>query len=360
MPNIERPVRVGIVGAGANTRARHIPGLRDIEGVEIVSVANRRRESSERVARELAIPTVYDSWEELVTADDTDAIVIGTWPYLHCPVTVAALAAGKHVMCEARMAMNAEEARTMLAVAQRHPELVTQVVPSPATLAVDNTAKRFIDEGRMGELLAVEVRACSGAFLDPEAPLHWRQDGERSGANVMSLGIWYEALMRWIGEATKVRAQGRVFVNTRRDPDTGAQKAMTVPEHLVVTADMRCGAMATFLLSQVTGGVRANEILLFGSEATLRFSGGVLSEFRRGSEGFSEIPIPPGEAGGWRVETEFINAVRGTERITHTTFEDGVRYMEFTQAVARSMAEEGAVPLPGPQATQGRPAGDDA
>ena len=77
-------IRVGVVGAGANTVARHIPGLRAIEGVEIVSVCNRSRASSERAAQQLGIPTVYDSWSELVATPDTNAIVIGTWPYLWC------------------------------------------------------------------------------------------------------------------------------------------------------------------------------------------------------------------------------------------------------------------------------------
>ena len=137
-------IRVGIVGAGANTRLRHIPGLRAIENVEIISVANRSRESGERVAKEFGIPNVYDHWLELVEADDTDAICIGTWPYLHCPVTLAALENEKHVLCEARMAMNAAEAHAMLEEARQHPHLVTQVVPAPHTLAVDDTIQKLI------------------------------------------------------------------------------------------------------------------------------------------------------------------------------------------------------------------------
>ena len=59
-------IRVGLIGAGANTRLRHIPGLREQEGVEIVAVANRSRASGEAVASEYEIPTVYDNWMELV------------------------------------------------------------------------------------------------------------------------------------------------------------------------------------------------------------------------------------------------------------------------------------------------------
>ena len=130
-------VRVGIVGAGNNTQIRHIPGLREAAGVEIVSVCNRSRESSERVASQFEIPKVYDNWLELVEAKDTDAICIGTWPYMHCPVTLAALENDKHVLCEARMATNAQEAHAMLTAARRKPHLVTQIVPSPLTFKVE-------------------------------------------------------------------------------------------------------------------------------------------------------------------------------------------------------------------------------
>ena len=123
----EEIIRVGIVGAGNNTRLRHIPGLKAIEGVNIISVCNRSRESSQRVADEFDIPRVYDNWLDLVQADDTDAICIGTWPYLHCPITLATLEANKHVLCEARMALNAQEAHAMLEAARRKPHLVAQL-----------------------------------------------------------------------------------------------------------------------------------------------------------------------------------------------------------------------------------------
>ena len=103
-------IRVGIIGAGGNTRSRHIPGLQAIDGVEIIGVCNRSQESSQRVADEFGIPKTYSNWQDAIADPDTNAIVIGTWPYMHCRATVAALEADKHVMCEARMAMNAKEA----------------------------------------------------------------------------------------------------------------------------------------------------------------------------------------------------------------------------------------------------------
>lgn len=337
-------IRVGVIGAGANTTSRHIPGLQAIEGVHVASVCNRTRASGERVAAQFGIPKVHDDWTALIASLDLDAIVIGTWPYMHCRLTLAALAAGKHVMCEARMAMNAEEAHRMRDAARANPRLVAQIVPAPFTLRVDQTIQRLIAEGYLGELLAVEIRA-GGAFLDKSAPMHWRNDFDLSGYNIMSMGIWYESLLRWVGEATRVTAMGKTFVKTRRTAE-GRSAPVRIPEHIDVLGDLACGAQLHLQVSGVTGLSGGPEAWLFGSEATLRFSGDKLFGGRRGDKALAEIEIAPHEAGAWRVEQEFVNAIRGLEPITHTSFEDGVKYMEFTEAVTRSMQEGRAIPLP--------------
>ena len=337
-------ISVGIVGAGANTTSKHIPGLQAIDGVEIVAVCNRSRESGERVAAQFDIPHVYEDWTALISAPEVDAVVIGTWPYMHCRLTLAALAADKHVMCEARMAMNAAEAHRMLDAARMKPHLVAQIVPSPFTLRVDKTVKRLLADGYLGELLAVEVRAGSG-FLDKNGPMHWRHDFDLSGYNIMSMGIWYEALLRWVGGATKVAAMGKTFVNMRMTSE-GVRKAVRIPEHIDIVGDLACGAQLHMQISAVAGLLGGPEAYLFGSDGTLRFANNTLYGGQRGDEALAEVAIPEEEAGGWRVEEEFINAIRGQEEITHTNFEDGVRYMEFTEAVTRSMQSGCAVALP--------------
>lgn len=340
-------VRVGIVGAGANTRLRHIPGLKAIEDVEIVSVANRSRESGERVAKEFGIPKVYDSWLELVETDDTDAVCIGTWPYLHCPVTLAALENEKHVLCEARMAMNAAEAHAMLEAARQHPDLVAQVVPAPHTLAVDPTIQKLIAHGYLGEVIAVELRGVQSTFIDRESLLHWRHDADLSGFNTLTMGIWYEAMMRWVGPATRVMAMTKVVVPQRKDID-GLLRTVTVPDHVDILANLACGGIAHLRFSAVTGLAPANEVWLFGTEGTLRLDASTLelSGGRRRDSEIQKIVVPQEELGRWRVEEEFINAIRGQEKITRTSFEDGVRYMEFTEAAIRSAQSGQAVNLP--------------
>jgi predicted dehydrogenase len=342
-----QPLRIGIVGAGANTRSRHIPGLKAIPGVEIISVANRSRESSERAASEFAIPRVYDTWQELIRASDTDAICIGTWPNVHCEVTLAALEAGKHVLCEARMAMNAAEAHRMLEASRRHPQLVAQLVPAPQALEVDGTIQGLVAEGFLGQLLAVELRAAQGHFVDRAAPLHWRQDASLSGLNTLTMGIWYEAMMRWTGPATRVMAATLVAVPERRDA-AGVVRRVSVPDHVDILATLAGGAIAHLRFSAVTALAPPSEVWLFGSEGTLRLDADARRVYggRRGASALDEIVIPAERRIGWRVEEEFVNAVRGVEKVTHTTFEDGVSYMEFTEAVARSASTGRAVSLP--------------
>jgi len=340
----KQPINVGVIGAGANTTSKHIPGLQALEGVNVVAVCNRSRASGERVASQFNIPQVYESWTELINAPDINAVMIGTWPYMHCRLTLAALAADKHVMCEARMAMDAAEAHRMREAARMKPHLVAQIVPSPFTLRVDKTVQRLMAEGYLGDLLAVEVRA-GGSFLDKHAAMHWRNDFDLSGYNIMTMGIWYEALLRWVGGATKVAALGKTYVKQRKG-ENGTLKPVRIPEHIDIIGDLACGAQLHMQVSSVAGLLGGPEAYLFGSEGTLRFADNKLFGGRRGDKALAEIEIPANEAGAWRVEEEFVNAIRGLEEITHTSFEDGVRYMEFTEAVTRSMQSGSAVALP--------------
>ncbi len=344
----QQTIRVGFVGAGNNTRRRHIPGFRAQPGIELVAVANRTRESGERVASEFGIGRVYEDWRDLVRAPDVDALCIGTWPYMHCEITLFALEHGKHVLCEARMAMDAAEGRRMLEAARRAPRLVAQLVPAPHTLEVDATLQELLAEGYAGEVLAVELQAAQGSFVEPEAPLHWRQDASLSGLNILNMGIWYEAMMRWLGPARRVMAMTTVAVPRRRD-SIGTWHEVRVPDHVDILAALGGGAVAHLRFSAVTALASPSEVWIFGTDGTLRLEADArrLSGGRRGDRELREIPIPAERRVGWRVEEEFVNAIRGSEKVSRTTFEDGVRYMEFTEAVARSAARGQAVDVAG-------------
>jgi predicted dehydrogenase len=343
-------LRVGVVGAGGNTKLHHIPKLKKIQGVEIVSVSNRSRASSEKVAQEFGIPRVHDRWQELVNDPAIDAVVIGTWPYMHCPITLAALDAGKHVLTEARIAMNSTEARQMLAASRAKPNLVTQVVPGPPTFAADPMVMHLLADGYIGELQSVDLKVPAG-FVNRDAPMHWRMDREFSGMNIMSMGIWYESISRWLGHAVAVMARTRLAVPYRTDKDSGERRAVTVPDHVEVLADYANGAIARMHWSSVAGFMPGPEVWLYGSEGTLRLEQRgrdnlVLSGGKRGDKAMSIIVVPADKSYKWRVEEEFVSAIRGQEQVRRTSFADAVHYMEFTEAVHMSSREGRRVHLP--------------
>jgi predicted dehydrogenase len=347
------PLRVGLVGAGANTRTRHIPGLQALAGVEIVAVCNRRPESSAAAAREFGIGRTFDHWEDLVADSEIDAVMIGTWPYLHCPVTLAALNAGKHVLTEARLAMTAAEAHRMAAEARRHPELVAQVVPSPFGLPGDAVVKDLIAAGFLGELREVEVVGRGGALADVNAPLHWRQDGSLSGLNMLQLGILHETLSRWVPPTVRVLAQVHAFIPTRIDPQGGVRRRVGTPDSVQVLTVLESGARVVYQLSGVTPIGGGTWIRLHGSEGVLhydleadRLTGLTRAELTGGATALRDISIPPEKRGGWRVEADFVDSIRTGAPVRFTSFAAGVAYMEFTEAVARSAESGEAVDLP--------------
>ncbi|NQW21819.1 MAG: Gfo/Idh/MocA family oxidoreductase [SAR202 cluster bacterium] len=349
-------IRVGLIGAGANTRLRHIPGLREQEGVEIVAVANRSRESGAAVASEYEIPIVYDNWLELMESDEIDAVCIGTWPYMHRTLVLSALENDKHVLSEARMAMDAAEAHEMLDASRQFPHLVTQIVPAPQTLQVDRTVQDLIANGDLGQLLALRLRVCdyhgranrADTFMNTDGPLHWRQNRQYSGYNIMGMGIWYEALMRYVGPATKVIAMTNVFTNQRKDED-GILRGVTVPDHVNVLCEFASGVQADLSWSTVTGMQTGSELWIFGSEGTIKLEGPPFDKVllgKPGDEAFKDVPIADDKRGKWQVEQDFINAIRGNVPVTHTPFDVGVQYMEFTEAVTRSAQSGQAIYLP--------------
>lgn len=339
-------IRIGIVGLGGNTRLRHLPGFRACQDVEIVGVCNRRAESTQTAAAEFGIPKTYARWEDLVADPAVDAVMIGTWPYLHRDITVAALEAGKHVLTEARMARNAMEAREMFAASQERPELVTQIVPSPFGLRVHQVVKELLAGGYLGQLREVVVLGINNAVANPSVPLHWRQSAEFSGVNMLALGILHETLVRWVSHPTRVLAQTQTFTSTRLDPATGHEQRVGTPDSVQILTEIPGGGRGIYHLSGAVHHGPGMQIHLYGSEATLKYSfdgEDHVSISRRDERSLHELEIPPEKAGGWRVEAEFINAIRGLEPVQFTDFATGVRYMEFTEAVAKSAASGCAV-----------------
>lgn len=349
-------IRIGVVGAGDTTVNGHIPRFRAIDGVEVVAVANRTIESGRRVADSLGIPKVYASWTDLLDDPTIGAVCVGTWPYMHRSIVLTALERGKHVMIEARMARSTAEAHDMLRASLAHPHLVAQVVP-PNILDLNVTGKiiDMIAGGFLGEVLSANF-ALNGGLMAKQPPFTWRHDRDFSGYNTMMLGAWYEHLMRILGPATSVTATTRLVSPMRYD-ESERGRFTTIPDHVEVLCEMSGRALLHMRISDVTGLAPPGRLWIYGTEGALRCDfepdadhnetkAAWLWAVRKGETELTEIDVPFEKGANVREEQEFIDAIRGIAPISKTTFADGVKYMEFTEAVTRSAQERVTVGLP--------------
>lgn len=341
-------LRIGVIGLGGICRARHIPGLQKIDGVQLAVVANRSRESSEKAASEFGIPEIAESWKEIIDRKDIDAVVIGTWPYMHHPISVAALQADKHVFCQARMAMNFKEAREMYHAAQLS-KRVAMLCPVPFGLKYDKTVLRLIHEGRLGDIRLVVVRGFYDAFADADAPMSWRKDHRLSGLNALTLGMYIEVMHRWFGWTHCVAANTRIFTPERVDA-TGQTTPVRIPDQFIVLSSLDNGLQVQYTFSGAVRGGR-DAIEIYGAKASLHYdvNADVLTWMHDGKPD-EEVAVSPGDAydvTNWRVERDFIDAIRDGNEY-HPNFEDGVRYMQVIQAVYDSAAQQRFVTIEEP------------
>ncbi|HPO12050.1 MAG TPA: Gfo/Idh/MocA family oxidoreductase [Candidatus Hydrogenedentes bacterium] len=340
-------IRIGFVGLGGICRERHVPGLKKLPGVEIVAVANRSRASSEAAAREFTIPVICDDWREIIQRDDINTVFVGTWPYMHHPVSIAALEAGKHVFCQARMAMNFTEAREMYEAAV-HSGRVAALCPVPYGLSVDRTIQRFLSEGVLGKVHLVRVQSTSGVNIDEDAPLHWRKDHRLSGLNTLTLGMFIEIIHRWFGWTKTVTAQTQIYTPWRRDAE-GRMVEIKIPDQVLFNADMEQGVVVQYVFSGMTAHGK-DTIEIHGTHASLCYDAGPdILYFLRENNQLEPVAILPEDVYDvhhWSVERDFIEAIR-SDSPYHPNFEDGMRYMQVIKAVYDSAKRQRTVHLEG-------------
>ena len=328
-------LRIGIVGAGGIVKKRHLPALNQIEDVKIVGVCNSSYESSETFCSEfLPEAKPYANWAELVAEPDVDIIWIGTSPYLHATIAVSALEAGKHVFCQARMAMNLAEAEEMCSALQRHPHLVTMLCPAPHGLRGSRLIQKLLADEYVGRPHHVRLHSFTGEYLDPDAAPHWRQRDEFSGLNVLTLGIYAEVLQRWFGPISSLVAHRKTITPLRQTYE------VRIPDMVTVLCTFANGTEGVLEFSGIVPFPAPDRLELYGSRGKLAydFSKDVITGAQLGESAQAVIPIPPELEQTWRVEADFIAAVRSPGGILpQPGFDEGLEYMKVVQAVADSI-----------------------
>jgi predicted dehydrogenase len=231
------------------------------------------------------------------------------------------------------MAMDLAEAEEMLAASKRYPELVTMLCPPPFGMRADLLVKKILAENYIGRPHHVRLQSFTGNYLDLDAPAHWRQKIELSGLNVLTLGIYVEVLQRWLGDITGVFARGKVVHPSRQDYE------VIVPDLLTVLCAFDNGAEGVLEFSGVDALAPGDRLEIYGSAGTLvyDFSSDEVRAGKFGDRALHVIDVPPELEGEWRVEEDFLAAVKSKGRIRpRPNFEEGVRYMRVVQAVADS------------------------
>jgi predicted dehydrogenase len=292
---------------------------------------------------------VSDDWRDVVTAADVDAVVVATPPNLHAEASIAALRAGKHVLCQGRMARTLDEAQAMLAAA-RQSGLVAALYPPRPGLKGDRVVRRLLSDGYVGTVREVRV---SGMDLSPAADgYRWTADPDVVGVNTMTLGMWAEVLGRWVGPVRRLVAVTAAHAPTRTALD-GSTVAATVADSVSISGTLENGATLSCQFATDAAFGPGHAIEIYGTRGALvyRLFGDELIGATEGDPAIAPIQIAEAEERRQTTDAEFVAAIL-TGSAVSPTFEDGVRYMAFADAVARSAAGGCAVDVasPGPTA----------
>lgn len=190
-------IGIGIIGSGGIARYAHLPGYKGAAdlGVQVVACADVSEETARKTAAEFDIPHVYTDYREMLQRDDIHAVSVCTPNYLHMQPTIDALEAGKHVLCEKPLAMNAQEGQAMVDAARRTGkkfQVGFQTRFNPAAQAL----KRFVDAGEMGDVYFARAQAIRRRGI-PGWGVFTQKD-KQGGGPLIDIGVHILDLTLWL------------------------------------------------------------------------------------------------------------------------------------------------------------------
>jgi predicted dehydrogenase len=376
----ERDIGVALIGTGFMARV-HIEALRRV-GVRLIGILGSTLERSEAAARRWDLPRAYRGLTECVTDPEVHAVHVMTPNRLHLPMVRAALAAGKHTLCEKPLAMNVAEAVEMTALAARCPELATAVNYNNRYYPLNREARDAVRRGDVGRIFHI-TGSVTQDWLLYATDYNWRVLREEQGdlRALADIGAHWTDLIHSISglEPEAVCADFATVHPKRRRPRgetetfAGAGAAAETDEIAIETEDygavlirFRGGARGCFFVSQVSPGRKyrvAYEIA--GQNRTLAWNSERCEELWMGSrEEVSRTLLrdpahmspaardasdyPGGHAEGYpdtfkMCFRDFYRAIVSGDLSapTYPTFADGLRDMRLTAAIARSMQTGG-------------------
>ena len=315
-------VRLGYIGAGAYSRRVLLPNFRKIPGVELVVVANSTQDSANAVAQAFGFARAATNWREIVSANDIDAVVIGTRTEAHYEMIPPVLQAGRHILSMNALCRNAAQARELTTQAAERPNQVALVYPAggPAYfLREDAMMRHLLDDGYVGAVLQVTHYWYSPFF---------------------GLGSMFEVGNRWFGEHTRIFGYRHGYNVEGATVPGRPGRAAVRPETNIAIAELAGGGVITYQHSTVTGESARPRWEIVGSKGrVIAYTGtdSLPASFfgaRRGASQLEPLPIPPEHSDTVHVEADFIAAIRG-ERLPSRAiprFDDALRLLQFGEA----------------------------
>ena len=204
----DRPLRWGIASTGgiAASMTQALQTLDGPTGAEVVAVGSRSPDSAEEFATRFDIPHAHGSYADLYADPDVEIVYVASPHSHHHEMTIDALRAGKHVLCEKAFALNAAQSREMAAVAREHDRFLMEAMWTWFMPAVIDL-KRRIEAGEIGDIVVIE--ADFGLTVLDEDGRHRRPD--LAGGALLDLGIYPIAFARYFaGDPVEVRALGKL------------------------------------------------------------------------------------------------------------------------------------------------------
>ncbi|HEX8474214.1 MAG TPA: Gfo/Idh/MocA family oxidoreductase [Pyrinomonadaceae bacterium] len=268
-------VGIGIIGAGF-ARTTQIPGFRACEGARVAAIASRTRANAEKVAREFDIPSVEEDWRELVRREDVDLVSIVTPPSTHAEMTFAALDAGKAVLCEKPMALDASETARMRDHA-RAAGLLAHIDHELRFLPVRQRMREMLAGGDIGRVRHAKFTFRADSRADAKRAWDWWSSAEAGGGVLGAIGSHAVDSLRWFigAEVSEVCGSLATHVKQRPDRESGEMRAVTTDDEanfLLRFADSELteDVTAAVSLSVVEPGRSVHRVEIFGSHGALR------------------------------------------------------------------------------------------
>jgi predicted dehydrogenase len=264
---MEDRIRIGVVGTSWWADWMHLPALKSHPRAELAAICGRTRERAEAMAQKYAIPLVFSDYRDMIARGDLQALVISTPDDLHYQITIDALEAGLHVLCEKPLAMNANQAQAMYERAEargvKHMTFFTW-----RWMPYFQYLHDLIESGYIGRCLECQLRFVGGYGRDGQYA--WRFDRRRANGILGDLGSHMIDLARWyVGDIAQVSAHLAAFVDR---PGADGQPADPANDSAVLAVEFANGAHGTIQVSAVAYTAERQmeqQIILHGEAGTL-------------------------------------------------------------------------------------------